>query len=156
MREHFVGEERKDDKGKPYWIARRVELNDLSSPQLVAYVERKLEESGALGKVIPQDAALVQRRERIYRAESDAWVDAIIEEMLGIPALKKKMAEDFQEHFKLQGAEAWIKTTFKRDDTSSWRDGVKATLRAAYDAKHKPDLEAAVRKAILAVLSASR
>jgi hypothetical protein len=58
----FVGEECKDRNGKPYWIARRVELNDLSSLQLVAYVEDKLEANGALGKVIPPDVALVQRR----------------------------------------------------------------------------------------------
>jgi hypothetical protein len=66
--------------------------------------------------------------------------------MLGIPAIKKKIAEEFQDRFKLQGAEAWIKAAFKRDDTQSWRDGVKATLKAAFEGKHKPELEEAVRK----------
>ena len=70
----------------------------------------------------------------------------IIAEMLGVPALKKKIAKEFKPGFKLQGAEAWIKTTFKRDDSQSWRAAVKATLQAAYDAKHKDAIEEAVRK----------
>ena len=137
-REYFVGRERKDADGKPYWIASRVELNDLSSPQLVAYVEGKLEEHDALGKVIPPPGALKERSERMFRDALGGWVDEIIAEMLGTDELKESMAEEFEERFKLQGAEAWIESGFEyRDDTQSWRDAVKRVLRDAYVGKHK-------------------
>jgi hypothetical protein len=147
-REHFVGEERMDGNGKPYWIAHRVELNDLSSPQLVEYVEGKLEEHAALGKVIPPDAALVQRREQMYQEKVDGWVDSIIAEVLGSSEFKKKLAKEFKERFKLEDARAWIDKGFERDDTQSWRVALNAALQDAYTREHKPDLEAAVRKHI--------
>ena len=149
-REHFVGEERKDEKGKPYWIAKRVELNDLSSPQLVEYVERKLKSHDVRGKVIPPDEALAERREAMYRKKVGSWVDDLIAEMLATDDLKDRMVEEFEERFKLRGAKAWIKGPrgFKGDDTISWRDAVKSTLQAAYTAKHKDALQEAVREHI--------
>lgn len=58
------------------------------------------------------------------------------------------MTKDFEERFKLQGAEAWIKTGFKRDDTQSWRAALNATLDAAYEAKHHDALRDTVREYI--------
>jgi hypothetical protein len=98
------------------------------------------------GKVIPPDEALAERREAMYRAEVRGWVDEVIAEMLDTDELKNKMVEEFEERFELQGAKAWIKTGFKGDDSLSWRNALKDTLRRAYDAKHKPDLKEAVRK----------
>jgi hypothetical protein len=69
-----------------------------------------------------------KRRKRIYRQKVEGWLDELLDEMLQVEALK--------ERFKLEGARAWIKTGFKRDDSQSWRDAAKATLQAAYDAKH--------------------
>jgi hypothetical protein len=153
-RAHFVGEERKDGNGKPYWIAKRVELNDLSSPELVEYVERKLQENGARPKVIPLEDALKERGERMYRAMFASWVDSIITETLATGELKKKMAEKFKDRFKLQGAKAWIEAGFKRDDTQCWKDPVNGTLQKAYEAKHKQDLEDAVREFIRETVTA--
>ena len=149
-REHFVGEERKDSEGKPYWIAKRVELNDLSSPQLVEYVERKLKAHDVRGKVIPPDEALAERREAMYRKKVGSWVDDLIAEMLATDDLKDRMVEEFEERFKLRGAKAWIKGPqgFKGDDTISWRDAMKSTLQAAYATKHKDALQEAVREYI--------
>jgi hypothetical protein len=65
------------------------------------------------------------------------------------------MVEEFEERFKLQGARAWIETGFKRDDTLSWRDALKGTLQAIYDAKHKTDLEVAVREYIRETVASS-
>jgi hypothetical protein len=49
--------------------------------------------------------------------------------MLSLPSTGEKRIQ-IKPGFKLQGAEAWIKTTFKRDDSQSWRAAVKATLQA--------------------------
>jgi hypothetical protein len=128
----------------------RFELNAiLPDTERIAYIERKLKENGVRGKVIPPDEALKERRETMYREKVEGWVDEIIAEMLAIDELKAKMAEEFEERFKLQGARTWIETEFdKRDDSKSWRGALKGTLQRAYAAKHKPDFEEAVREYI--------
>ncbi|MBA3637385.1 MAG: hypothetical protein H0W57_13360 [Rubrobacteraceae bacterium] len=126
---------------------RRFELNAiLPDTRRIEYIERKLKENGVRGKVIPPEDALAERREAMYQEKIDGWVEEIISEMLDTDELKKKMAEEFQERFELQDAEAWIKAGFKRDDTQSWRAVLKATLDAAYDGKHKGDLRDSVRE----------
>jgi hypothetical protein len=99
---------------------------------------------------------LAERREEMYQEKIDGWVREIIDEVLDTGELKKKMAEEFQERFKLQGAEAWIKTSFKRDDTQSWRDALNATLDSAYAAKHKDALGEAVREYITEAAACSK
>jgi hypothetical protein len=127
----------------------RFELNAiLPDTRRIEYIERKLKEKGARGKVIPPKDALAERREKMYQEKIDGWVEKIIADILDTGELKKKMAEEFKERFKLQGAEAWIKTGFKRDDTQSWRDALNATLDAAYDGKHKDALLEDVREYI--------
>jgi len=125
----------------------RYELNAiLPDTRRVEYIERKLKEKGVRPKVIPPEDALAERRQSMYQAKVEAWVGALVDEMLDADDLKKKMVEEFQERFKLQGARTWIETGFKRDDTLSWRDALKDTLQAAYEGKHRPDLKEAVRE----------
>jgi hypothetical protein len=127
----------------------RFELNAiLPDTRRIEYIERKLEENGVRGKVIPPDEALRERREQMYREKVEGWVDDLISEILVTDDLKKKMVEEFEKRFKLQGARAWIETGFRRDDTQSWRDAMKTTLQAAYTTKHKDDLHEAVREYI--------
>jgi hypothetical protein len=124
----------------------RFELNAiLPDTRRIEYIEEKLKENGVRGKVIPPEDALAERREAMYAKRLEGWVDEILAEVLDTDALKAKMVEEFQERFKLQGAEAWIKAGFKGDDTLSWRSALNDTLRRAYHAKHKPDLEEEVR-----------
>jgi hypothetical protein len=128
---------------------KRFELNAiLLDTRRIEYIERKLKENGVRPKVIPPDAALKERSEDMYREKVEGWVDEIITKYLGTGDLKARMATEFQDRFKLQGARAWIEAGFKGDDTLSWRDALKDTLQAAYDAKHKADLKEAVREYI--------
>jgi hypothetical protein len=157
-REYFVGEERKvtkDGKEKTQWVVKRVELNDLSSPQLVEYVERKLKENGARGKVIPREEEMVGLVEGLYREKFGTWVENEISELLGIADLKAELAEEFQERYKLQGAPAWIETEFEHgDDSKSWRDAVRGTLQAAHTTKHRDALRGALRERISKTVAA--
>jgi hypothetical protein len=153
--EYFTGDQRKDGNGKPYWIAKRVELNDLSSPQLVEYVERKLKDSGVRPKVMPPDDALASMSKEMYQTKVYEWVNDAITRIIATDKLKKEMTKEFEDRFKLQGARAWIETGFKRDDEQSWRDAVNSTLRAAYAAKHKNDLHEAVREYVLETVQES-
>ncbi len=132
----------------------RFELNAiLPDTRRIEYIERKLKENGVRGKVIPPEDALAERREKMYQEKIDGWVEEIIAEMLDTDELKKKMTKEFEERFKLQGAERWIKAGFKRDDTQSWRDALNATLDAAYETKHRDTLVGAVRKYITETLA---
>ena len=142
--EWFVGEH----IGGKSWNSRRFELDDLTAPETIEHIEDRLKELGVEPKVVPPDDVLAEKREQMYRAKVGGWVDEIIAEMLATDALKEKMAEEFQERFKLRGARAWIETGFKRDDTQSWRNALKDTLQRAHHAKHKADMEASVREYI--------
>jgi hypothetical protein len=127
------------------WRHERFELNAiLPDTRRIQYIEDKLKENGVRPKVIPSNEALTKKREEMYQKKVDGWVEELVAEALKTGELKEKVAEEFRERFKLRGAEAWIKTGFKRDDTQSWRDALNATLQAAYEAKHKDALLDAV------------
>jgi hypothetical protein len=148
-RDWFVGEYLGNKGNKDTYSSKRLELDDLTAPETITHIEDRLGELGIEPKVIPPDGVLAERREQMYRAEVGGWVDEIIAEILSTDELKAKMAEEFEERFKLQGARTWIETEFdKRDDAKSWRDALKGTLQRAYDVKHKRDLKEAVREHI--------
>jgi hypothetical protein len=128
-------------------LKQRFELNAiLPDTRRIEYIERKLEENGARGKVIPPDEALKERREAMYRAKVDGWVDEVIAEMLDADELKNKMAEQFQERFGLDEAREWIEKGFEDDRAQSWRGVLKAKLEKLYEDEHKGDLRDSVRE----------
>jgi hypothetical protein len=125
----------------------RFELNAiLPDTRRISYIERKLEENGVRGKVIPPDAALAERREKMYREKVEGWVDDIIAEMLDLGELKNKMVGEFQERFGLEAAREWIKKGFEDDRTQSWRGVLKAKLDKLYEDEHSGALRDAVRE----------
>src|SRR5215203_3601721 len=125
----------------------RFELNAiLPDIRRVEYIERKLEENGVRGKVIPPDEALAERREAMYRAKVDGWVDEVIAEMLDADELKNKKVEEFQERFGLDAAREWIEKGFEHDRTQSWRDALKTKLEKLYKDEHSGDLRDSVRE----------
>jgi hypothetical protein len=126
---------------------RRFELNAiLPDTRRIEYIERKLEENGVRGKVIPPEEALAERREKIYREKVEGWVDEAIAEMLDLGELKNKMVEEFQERFGLDAAREWIEKGFEDDRAQSWRGVLKAKLEKLYEDEHKGDLRDSVRE----------
>ena len=55
--EYFEGRQ----AGKKSWVCRRVELNALTNPNLIAYTEAGLQKNGVRGKVIPPEPVLADR-----------------------------------------------------------------------------------------------
>jgi hypothetical protein len=145
-KEWFVGEYLGKKGNKDTYASKRFELDDLTAPEVIAHIEGRLEELGVEQKVIPPEEPLKEMGAKLFRAKVDDWVDEIVAEMLNTGELKKNVAEDFMERFKLQGARAWIETEFGRDDSKSWRAAFKATLQRAYAPKHKSALEEHVRE----------
>jgi DNA topoisomerase VI subunit A len=127
----------------------RFELNAiLPDTRRIEYIERKLEENGVRGKLIPPDDALVERREKMYREKVEGWVDDIIKEILDADELKNKMVEEFQERFRLDEAREWIEKGFEDDRTQSWRGVLKAKLEKLYENEHADDLRDSVHEYI--------
>jgi GNAT superfamily N-acetyltransferase len=129
----------------------RFELNAiLPDTRRIEYIERKLEENGVRGKVIPPDDALKERRERMYQEKVEGWVEDIIAEILDTKELKKKMAAEFQERFRLPDAREWIEKGFEDERSKSWGDVLKEKLEKLYEDGHKDDLRDAVREYVRA------
>jgi hypothetical protein len=148
-REWFLGEYLGKKGNKNTYSSKRFELDDLTAPELIDHIERRLEELGVEPKVIPPQEELAGLVEGLYREKLGTWVENEINELLGIADLKAELAEEYQERYKLQGARAWIKTEFEHgDDSKSWRDAVRDTLQAAHTAKHRDALRDALRERI--------
>ena len=145
-KEWFVGEYLGKKGNKDTYASKRFELDDLTAPEVIAHIEARLEELGVEQKVIPPEEPLKEMGAKLFREKVDDWVDELVAVMLNTGELKKNVAEDFMERFKLQGARAWIETEFGRDDSKSWRQAFKATLQRAYVAKHKSALAEHVRE----------
>jgi hypothetical protein len=125
----------------------RFELNAiLPDTRRIEYIERKLEENGVRGKVIPPDDALAERREKMYREKAEGWVDDAVAEILGLDDFKKQMVEEFQERFGLEAAKEWIEKGFEDDRAQSWREVLRATIEKLYEDEHKDDLRDSVRE----------
>ena len=125
----------------------RFELNAiLPDTRRIEYIERKLEENGVRGKVIPPDDALKARSEAMYRKKVGGWVDEAIAELLQSDELKMNTAKELQERFGLEGARGWIEEGFENDRSKSWSGVLDEKLEKRYRAEHKGDLRDAVRR----------
>ncbi len=125
----------------------RFELNAiLPDTARIEYIERKLEENGVRGKVIPPDDALGDLAGEMYRQEHNARIDAMIKEMF-LEDLKAELAEEFKEHFELDASTVResIEKKFDGDRALSWRDALKARF-AELQEEHDVALRDAVRE----------
>jgi DNA topoisomerase 6 subunit A-like protein len=153
-REWFVGEYLGTTGKKHRYSSKRFELDDLTAPEVIEHIESRLEELGVEPKVIPPDEVLAEQGKDLYREKARAWVDEVVAEVLATDELKDKMAKEFEDRFKLQGARAWIETEFdKRDDSKSWRGALRGTLQRAYSTKHKDAFEEVVREHIRQIVA---
>jgi hypothetical protein len=123
-RAYFEGEQVRRKK----WLCRRVEMNAMTAPGLVDYIERKLQEAGAWGKVIPPDEALLALTEEIYRQEMNRYVEQLLRQLLSLDTLQQEMAEEFQDQVALSGARSWIEEAFVRDPCLSWRGALQGEI----------------------------
>jgi hypothetical protein len=127
----------------------RFELNAiLPDTSRMEYIERKLEENGVRGKVIPPDDALGGLAEEMYREEHDARIDAMVKEMF-LEELKEELAEEFKEYFELDApaVRESIEKKFEADRALSWRDALKARFGELQE-EHDVALRDAVREKV--------
>jgi hypothetical protein len=141
----LTGLERKYFSGRH---GERFELNAiLPDTRRVEYIERKLEENGVRGKVIPPDDKLEAMAEDIYRTKHAEWIDELLENA----GIKEKVADEFLENFNLEDARKYIEDGFEKDNALSWRTALENMLTALQE-EHAEALKEAVRKAVVEAL----
>jgi hypothetical protein len=88
-REYFEG----CQAGKKSWICKRVELNAMSAPQLVKYIEAKLAEAGAREKVLPPTDVVEAEAVDNYTDKLTQMVEDEIKQRLDISKLVEQVLE---------------------------------------------------------------
>jgi hypothetical protein len=100
----------------------RFELNAiLPDTRRIEYIERKLEESGIRGKVIPPEEKLSELAEDMYREVFAGWVHETIEQLLSVDEITKVLADEFRVKFGLASARRYVEEGFSEDRSLSWR-----------------------------------
>jgi hypothetical protein len=134
--------------GHKSWICRRIELNALTAPALVAYIEEKLQRAGVRGKVIPPDDVLPRLTREAYRQRMDVWVDHTISAFVSLDAIKARLAEEFESRLPLAEARSWIEQAFADSPRLSWREALDTKLRGLLLAV-SDDAQAALRSKVM-------
>src|SRR5215212_9800808 len=125
---------------------RRFELNAiLPDTRRVEYIERKLEENGVSGKVIPPEEKLGELAEEKYRDLSAEWVAKTIDELICSEELGKEIADQFLGEFGLENARRHIEARFDKDRSLSWRAALEKSLEEV-QAKHADAFKDAVEQ----------
>ncbi|MDP9479690.1 MAG: hypothetical protein M3R38_29180 [Actinomycetota bacterium] len=124
----------------------RFELNAiLPDTARIEYIERKLEENGVRGKVIPPDDKLRELAGEKYRTLTAEWVSEAIEEIISSEEFKEEIADEFVDKFGLDQARRHIEARFEKDRSLSWRKALEGELEEVRE-KHADALKSAVEK----------
>jgi hypothetical protein len=118
----------RDANQKRRWRCHRVELNALSAPQLIAYIERQLAANGALGKVIPPAESLAAEARDARDDALDTVADRAMSALLDREAIRDRAVEHFRDRIPLEDAQAWIDDDLAAHPTHPWRTGLTQTL----------------------------
>jgi hypothetical protein len=134
-REYFEGEEvwRNESNTKRAWVCERIELNAFTAPELIAYVERQLQQADVRGKVIPTDEVITNQARLIYEQEVDSLVDQVVREIIPIDQIKRAVAEQFREQIAWQETRAWVETSLEDTPTHSWTRALELKVQAAVE-----------------------
>jgi hypothetical protein len=139
--EYFRGQ----PHGKKSWICQRVELNAFTAPALVQYIEAKLEEAGAFGKVIPPEDDLVYKARGIFREEVDALVDHLITRLLPVGAMKQAAFDSLVPDLSM--ARGWIEEAFDENSTIPWGKALQRKFSELVD-EHEEEITELMREHI--------
>jgi Histidine kinase-, DNA gyrase B-, and HSP90-like ATPase len=150
-REYFEGR----PAGSKSWICRRIELNALTAPALVAYIEEHLQQAEVRGKVIPPHNALPRLTREVYRQQMHAWVDRTLNALLSLDDIKNALAESLQPRFPLAEARHWIEQAFAANATLSWRAALESKLRGLLS-EVSDEAEAALRGKVIDTIRRQR
>src|SRR5262249_22814703 len=116
------------DSARASWICQRVELNAFTAPQLVDYIEERLQETGVRGKIIPPETVLTDTAREFWREQVAARVQRAIETLLPIDDMTDRLQDDFTEDAPLDEAREWIEEAFTTKPEQWWRDAMRRKI----------------------------
>jgi hypothetical protein len=155
-REYFEGEEvwRNESNTKRSWVCERIELNAFTAPELIAYVERQLQQAEVRGKVIPIDEVITNQARLVYEQEVDSLVNQVVQEIIPIDQIKRAIAAQFRERIPWQDTREWVVTSLDETPTHAWRHALELKVRDAVE--HLTDeAEASIRARLHTGLAAA-
>ena len=141
-RAYFEGER----TGRKSWICERVELNAMTSLQLIEYIERRLKENGVRGKVIQPGDELPDLTKGLYEQTISAWVDYALDDLMS--GIKRQLADEFANSLGLEHARQWIVEGLEKDDARSWSGALGSKLQALLYEEHTDALNDALQRRI--------
>ncbi len=124
-KEYFEGRR----AGPKSWICRRVELNALSGPDLIAFTERELQKAGARGKVIPPDDVLSERFRSAIRDMATAAVAAEWQARLAVEVDQRIAAAEGMIRAKEEMLRSTVMAALADQASLSWRESVGQVAR---------------------------
>jgi hypothetical protein len=112
-------------------------LNAFTSPELIAYIERRLKECKAIGKVIPPKDKLQKLARGFFCSAVENVVKDELEEILSFEGICRHVAEGLLEKVSWDGATQWIKKGFAKNTTRSWDDILMQRVRQLIEGKNE-------------------
>ena len=141
--EYFTGQK----TGRTTWLCRRVELNAMTAPQLVAFIEQGLQAAGVRGKVVPPENVLIERAQAAYRTEIGHMVEDVVARALAMGTLAQTIVDELMGQVSWSEARRWVDEDLAACPTARWLDGVETQARTSA-AKASTAVEAAVHAAL--------
>lgn len=126
--EWFTGE----PAGHKRWRCQRVELNAFTGPDLIAYVEGKLQAAGATDKIIPPARTLVaQARDQAHRVLR-AWAEVWLAEHFDLDRLALALADRFVPDV-VTDPTGWVTDAHERNRATWWKHAIERAVDERID-----------------------
>jgi hypothetical protein len=117
--EWFTGE----PAGHKRWRCQRVELNAFTGPDLVAYVEAKLQAAGATDKIVPPDHVLLAQARGQADTALRVWAEGWLAEHFDLDRLAIALADRFVPEVVTDPA-AWVTDAHQRSRATWWKQAI--------------------------------
>ncbi|MDA8336993.1 MAG: ATP-binding protein [Peptococcaceae bacterium] len=124
-KKYFVGRQ----VSRKSWVCQRVELNAMSAPQLVEFIERKLAEAGATAKVLPPEGVVIDEAKDSYTELIEQLAEDKLMAMLRIPEMVKLAAKEAG-NADLSDLYDLLAERLSDNPPESWRDLVVSDVEA--------------------------
>lgn len=121
------------------WECARVELNALTAPDLIAYIEEGLATHDADQKITPPDDAVAEEAETAHKDAVRTWVESRMADWLDVDQVVDTIVAETAERVVTDPAE-WISEAYEEDQATYWRTAVSDRARERLD-----DLDEALR-----------
>jgi hypothetical protein len=123
-KEFFTGRQ----QSRKSWIAQRIELNAMTGPELIDYIELRLKQAGATEKVLPPTEVVLREATATYYETLNNAITAEIEERLHLDEIVKVVTDSLPKPV-FDSLFEDIAEILKRNPPEYWRELVLPRVR---------------------------